>query len=563
MNDNALVVRFFDRSTLAELPDPAQIGRRIVVERCDGSFPGGFGTASLRVACDPTMPMPFGDNDMVRVFNGPRIVWEGMVGSTGYWFSRNERGVRISCTGLWGHILARRGIDKPWADNTLAQSRWYEPGTAYSGNDQTLKQIETVDRLNGRLRFTPKAVAFTNQWYARLRASAPTGQTWKRFKGSYDMQEAAQAWELTVFNETSAANDLNVTASGTGTFDVTLGLPTQNLFVLFRAGANQTPPSDGTIYGQVDDAISGATALMLYTELGNINAYEVFRDIRAMVPELSADESLISSSLTVSVEPFVTRGREAYSAILERIAGFGTSSYGSIAYGVRDSSWSNDGKPILFASPWPDISADYEWEVSVNDATAEDGFEIVRDTDSIVNWVSVTFQDPANKTVTLTPDDDANLKDTASIARYGERQLTTPLNLGRVGQTAAVQYARSYLARSKDPKVYVSGPLVYRGYIPGKNGTRIPAAHAPSEVTAGVRARIINFATDTLGIAGAGLTMVVSNAEYSDENGGEVRISFGIPDDLAVMLARIPVLQVATQAGNDQNVSAVGSVVSG
>jgi len=556
---NRLYARFYDRATLDPLPDPARIGGMVSVEGFDASYPGGFGSATLSTVCDPTMPMPFSEGDFVRVYNGARIVYEGFVASVGFWFSRESKGVRLRCTGFWGWVMARRTKEKRWADSRMTADVWVEPPTAYSGNDQTLKQIVTVDRIDGRLRFTPKNEAFTNQWYGRLLYTMPTGETIKRIKGSRDMQEAAQAWELTAFNITTAANEFNITASGTGTYDVTLATPSQSLMIFFRAAANQTPPSDGTIYGQVDDAISGATPFMVYSETGNINAYEVFRDVRAMVSELSADESQISSALTVSVEPFITQGREALAGILARIAGYGTTAYGPIGYGVRDSSQSNDGKPILFAEAYPDISTGYEWEININDRQIDDTAEIVEDASGIANWIAVTYSDDIGNTQTVTPDDDSTLKDTTSIVKYGERHLPYPLNLGSVGRTAAIAYGRKYLSKSKDKQVYVSGSITYKGWVIGKGGVRIPAANAVADVTMGVRAKVVNWVADTLDIAGAGLTAVVSSAQYSDRDGGSIRITFGHPDDLAAYLARIPTIKATPNAAGANKDAPFGS----
>lgn len=531
MNWNTITARFFNWSTRVERADPAGDGQRIQVERMGTIYPGGFGACSLVIQRDPVRPLPFRGGDLVRLYNGPRMVWEGFVTGSAHFVGDNSHGVRVQAVGGWGWLLATRSIDKRWADNRMTNEAWYEDPTAYSPNDQTLSQIETIDRVDGRLRFTPKNVAFTNQWYHRLRYSMPTGQTVKRFKLSYDMQEAAQAWSLELFNEQSVAAVWTVTASATGTRDDTLVTPTQHMFILFRSAAGQTPATDGTIYGQVDDAISGATGFMVYSETGNINAYEVFKDVAALVSELSTDTSAIDASLTVSVEPFITNGREAYSSILARIAGYGTSSYGAIGYGIRGSDQASDRKPMLFAEPWPALT-DYEYEISMRNV--QGGLSVVRDFAGIANWITVQYEDALGVTHIVTPDDDANLKDTASITAYGERHLSRPLSLGQIGETAAKQYARRYLASSKDPQVYVSGSIRLAGYVPGKNGTKVPAAN----VVAGERAKIVDFISDVINVAGAGLTAVITFAEYSDENGGTVSLSFGVPDNLAIMLAR-------------------------
>jgi len=538
-NENGIVAKFYDRSTMAQLPDPSQIGRYIAVEDYDGANPGGFGSASLRVTCDATAALPFGESDFIKLFNGERVVWEGEIGRISHWFSAQGQGVRLMCTGPWGRWMSRT-IEKRWADNRMTDDVWYEPATAFDGNDKTLSQVMQIDRVSGRIRFTPKNEAFAVNQYHRAEYAMPTGQTVKRVKCSYNMQEAAQAWVLGIYNTTAGAAIWSVSASGAGTRDDTLGTPSNKIWLYLQSGAAQTPTSDGVYYGQVDSAISGATAFMVYSETGNINCYEVFKDVAALVPELSTDYSLLDSTLSVSIEPFITKGREELASILARIAAFGTSTYGGISYGIRDSSQSTDGKPILFCEPTPPLT-DYEWEINISDRRIGDTLEIVRDADSVVNWVVVEYEDALGKRYTITPDDDATLKDTDSIAKHGERHGQV-LRLGQVGQTPALQYARSYLAKMKDTQVYVSGSITYRGSIPGKNGASTPASEAVVEVLHGVRARVSNFVTDVLDIAGAGLTALVSSATYSDVNGGEVRLTFGVPDDLATLLARMPIV---------------------
>lgn len=539
MNDNALTARFFDRSALSENPDPAKIGRTITVENLDGSYPGGFGAASLKIACDPTMPMPFLDGDFVKVFNGVRIVYEGYIASVGHWYQRNAAGVTLKCLGAWGWLMAKNGVNKPWADDRITQDAWRdELPTGYS---DTNRDRFTTDRTN-RLRIDTKAAALAVNDGRSMTYSMPPGQTIKRVKSSYNYQEGALNMGFRLFNVASATNVYNLTASGSGTRDDTLGTPSQHVFITLYSSAVQTGLADGSIFGQIDNAVSGATALMVYSETGSINCYEVFKDVRAMVSDLSADESMLDSTLTVTVEPFITQGREAYASILSRIAGIGSSSSGSIAYGIRTTADSTDGKPILFCEPYRDLT-DYEWEINVADKQINDDIEIVRDLEAVVNWVSVTYRDAAGIDQTVTPDDDATLKDTDSIAKYGQRELQNPLNVGQIGRTAAIAYGKRYLAMKKDVQVYVSGFITYSGWVPGKNGTRIPAADAVADVITGVRAKVTNFVSDVLDISGAGLTAYVTNAEYTDMGGGQVRLSFGYSDDLSAILAQIPQVQ--------------------
>lgn len=529
MNDNALTARFVSRATLAVLHDSDLDGRRVRVERFGSIYPGGASVCSLTIERDPLRPLPFAGADIVQLFNGPRMVWEGNITSIGAYVGDASQGVRVNSIGHWGWLMGRT-IDKRWADNRLTEDAWAD--SLPTGYSDTNRDKFTVDRT-ARLRIETKAATMAVSDGHSLTYSQPTGQTTKRVKLSYNFQEGAQNYGWRLFNVTAANNIWNLTASGAGTRDDTPATPSQHIFLTLYSGAVQAAVADGTLFGQIDDAVSGATALMVYSETGNINCLEIFKDVRAMVPELSSDETAIDTSLTVSIEPFITIGQEAYSSILARIAGYGTSSYGAIGYGIKDSSQSSDGKPILFAEPWP-VLTDYEYEISLSAPNLTGGLNVVRDYGAIANWLVVTYQDLQGVSRVLTPDDDANLKDDDSISRFGKRQLSQPLSLGQLSQTAAVQYCRRYLAAAKDPQVYVSGAIRLAGYVNGKSGSRVPTSH----VQAGQRAKIVDFVSDVIDVAGAGLTAVITFAEYTDDNGGTVSLSFGVPDNLAIMLAR-------------------------
>lgn len=518
---NSITARFYDISDV-EILDSSGDGHRVRIENADTAYSGGFGTATLVLGRDPMRPLPIARAGKIKLFNGPTMIWAGHLSQDGRYVSENGSGVRLTATGMWGHILSRRVIDKRWADDRL--SEWMAPYSAYSGNDQSLTEIMQVD-TNGRARFTPKAVAFSNQWYGRRLYSMPIGQTVKRITLSYDMQEAAQAWQLEMFNETSVANVWSVAASGASTRDDTLATPSRNVFVLFRSGAAQTPPSDGTVYGQISN-------VMVYSETGNINAYEIFRDVRAMVPELSSNERDISATLTRAIEPFYTVGPETLASVLDRAAAHGTPSNGSIAYGCRDV---GGGAIGLFAEPYPNTD-DWEIEVNLHDPNVTGHVEIVRDVEGVVNWVPLTYTGYDGRQYTITPDDYALLKDDASIAAYGKR--TPPggvLRLGAMSAAYAIEPGLVLLAKFKDPQITVSGPITLTGYAMTRTGAKVPVANLLHAAQYGLRVRIVNFIGDT----GAGLTAVVSHAAYSDAGGGQISLSFGVPDSLPIVIARL------------------------
>lgn len=544
MLKNSITLKLFDIYG-AYASYTAKLASRARGIRFGSIYPGGYSSISFFIPCDISTPLEISEGSKLIAFNWGVEVWHGFITSISFVLSSNgETGLQILGSGGFGYVLGSQRIDKRWADSRIDASVWVEPDTAYSGNDQTLKQIQSVDRLNGsRIRLTPKAVAFSNQWYHRLRYSQPTGQTTKRISLSYDMQESGQVWTLELFNEASAANVWTLSSSGTGTRDDTLATPSQHVFILFRSGAAQTPATDGTIYGQIDSAISGATSLMVYSETGSINAYEVAKDLVGLLSQLSSNTDRISSALNVSVEPFFTEGKEAAASILQRICSFGDASYQPIGYAVWGSQETGDDKPQLVVEAFPSIST-YDLLIDAGDPRLSSPVSIVRDVNSVVNYVSVRYLDSLGRPKIVTPDDDSTLRDDTSISLYGRREADSDLSVGTSTQALAIRAGRAYLARNKDPRAYVSGPIVVRESMRSADGGETPV----SEIKAGQRVKLVNISEDVFRQTDAGATFVITETEYDDDTQSAI-ISCGVPDDLSSFIAALSLVPVKNTGG--------------
>ena len=114
---------------------------------------------------------------------------------------------------------------------------------------------------------------------------------------------------------------------------------------------------------------------------------------------------------------------------------------------------------------------------------------------------------------------------------YGEQHLV--LDAGTASQATALNYARRVLAANKDAKYRVTAPIVVKGTIRTASGPEIPVCR----VLAGQRVRIENFLGDVVGVSGAGLTSLITGTSYDPSN-ETVRLTLGVPDHLAVYLAR-------------------------
>lgn len=524
---NALTIAIYSRNSTTAIADSAQDLLLAEGLRFTQIFPGGlFGECSFFVPRDPTDAWPFEGGQRLVVRNGLTVVYEGVITNVSYEFGQGARqGRGIQAAGAWAEVLGKRGWNKPWATNDISEKTWGVRN--FGAIDQG-----TFRRDNGILKFVPKGVAFALNENFQLQLIAPTGETWKRAKLSYDMQEGAQAWKFALYNNATAADVWSVTASGTGTRDDTFGTPTSILYLYFQSAAAQTPVEDATYYGQIDNAISGANALMFYTETGSINAQEITKDIRAKVTDLNSDETNIGA-LTLALEPFVTNGWEKMNSILQRAVSYGDASFNSWYARLLESdrAATPDGKPVLEVSQYAALT-DYDYEVRVGDPNVEGDFKINKDSAGVYNWIVVKYQDENGREVYVTPDDDANLKDTTSVTAYGQREYV--IDAGQATATTAKNWARRFLAANKDAKFYVSGPINVKGYIKGKAGNYVPAAN----IRAGQRVKIVNFLTDEVGVSGAGLTFHITQLTYEDA-AQTAQLSTGVPDDLAVFLARL------------------------
>lgn len=546
MNYNRLKIEIFDAYDDALVVDVGNELRLAMGLKFGTIYPGGlYSTCSFFIPRDATAGWQFQGGQRLVIRNGLTIVWEGAIADDGPDFgSGADQGKRINGLGYWGWLLGFRGVKKSWADVRVDEGAWVlQTGTTGDGEDQV-----TLDRLN-RICFTPKAVAWANGDYAAVRYAMGPGQTVKRLVYSYDFAEPAGTWEISAWRSTDGSAFTQMTAGsgetyGTGTttvitataggvVDVTLATPSRYIELRYYSRAAQTPVADGTFHGEF-------SSLTVYSETGSINGQEVAKDIRAMVSELNSDETRIGA-LTLSLVPLSILRYTMFTEWLTHITSFGDASFNPWAAFVDHSETATtpDGKPVLVLEQYPALT-DYDYAIRLDEENLTPTFSILKNYVDVHNWIVVEYIDLLGRSVKITPDDNANLKDDTSIAMpWGRREFV--LSVGDVSSTVAVNLGRRYLAAHKDPQFYVSGPVQVTGAIRGKNGNIIPA----SEVKSGMRLRIEDFISDEASVAGAGLTFLITQTDY-DDTSETVSISTGTPDHLPTMLAQI----AAFGAGN-------------
>lgn len=435
------------------------------------------------------------------------------------------------------------GTTKNAVVSTLSAAYWVgNPSggsfTAIAITDGTATGGKTLAQ-NGNITFTmpgdwgDTALADTNKtrkYYLRLAVSV-------NLTASVNINEITfgetQDWYIVLYNNNLTAEiaATKVSATGTGSIDNTLATPSQSVQLLLRSNVQQTPFGNGSIHGEF-------SSIIVYEDANTITANEVVTDWVSFLSatyNLSADTRQIAAN-TFSVEPWVTGNSVDYetaAAGLSRVAALGDASASPMAAYLLDSESTPTptGKPVLAYQPQPALT-DYDYVVTLGEGTLQ-SLSIAQT--PIYNDIIVTYTDANGVTQWVTSADNSNLTDATSVAAYGTRQAVLQSGNSTLKASAvAVNLGRRYLAANKDPHFYVNGSIPVTGFILGKYGNPVPT----SEVLAGKRLKIANFLNDEVGASGAGLTFIISHTAYDDAS-ETVSIDCGVPDNLAIILARI------------------------
>lgn len=514
MNYNALSIEAYTSST-NRLPDPGGELTRAEGIRYRTGYPGGlFLDASFFVPRNILRWWGIQGAQRIVIRNGLKLAYEGWITNLGSILDGTAQGMRVTAVGGWGRYLMNRYVRKVWSDQRYTDPPWVW-GPLASGAEKC-----TFDRYS-RLRFTPKNVAWSNGEAAAVRYDMPAGETIKRILFDYNLQDGGQAWELRLRDNTGGVDLWSVTSSGSGSaVSVTLATPRQSVSLQFYARADQTPPADGTVYGEISN-------VTVYSHTGTVDVSGVAQSCLSYLPDLNSTTDYINSN-GYWISPFMTGGGDSYepwSDVLTRAAAFGDANYDRWAVQMLESELvgTPNGKPILAVSKFP-VLTNYDYAISLDDENLIAPVEIGQNFDSIRNFIIVSYRDGDGKTQWISPEDDTTLKDTDSINTYGQRDLS--LNLGHISSSMAINAGRRALAARKDPQYQLSAPIQVKNYIRTRGGGRIPA----SEIRAGKRLRVENFLQD---LSGTGLTFILSQSDYDDDR-QICSVQTGIPDDLVM-----------------------------
>ncbi|NJN55858.1 MAG: hypothetical protein HC804_14610 [Anaerolineae bacterium] len=256
---------------------------------------------------------------------------------------------------------------------------------------------------------------------------------------------------------------------------------------------------------------------------------------------LAADNVLNSTEVYLNdagnplpLEPFFTIGSGELGFYFEPATAFGDDDQNEWRVHVRPSedAPTPNGRPVLALSQF-DALTTVSYRVAVEELEAP--VELIQDFGTLVNWVTVQYQNELGRAVFITPDNSPTLKDDTSIAAWGEFHLERPLNIGAAADVTATELGARYLAAHKDPKFIVSGPLRVKGFIRGANNEPIPV----SRIKAGGNIQIEDFLDDIAQVSGAGMTFRISRVAYNDATETAEIYTGLVPDAIEILLAQM------------------------
>ncbi len=514
---NNLVLEAYPAGSTTRVADPDNALARAQALSFDTFYPGGlFGPMQFFVQRDVSRSWFLGQGQRLIIRNGSPVVWEGAIVHPGYLANPQQMGRQVNGDGYWGQTLGLRGWRRPWADQRLTPDVWVEQTGA------TAAQKTTLNRQS-QIKFVPKAVPVVNGDLAAVRFTAPTGMTVQRVKWTWTM--AGTNINAALYNVGTAANEVLINAVGGPTArDDTLGTPSQSVELRWITTASRTPAGDGS------EHVTFTSVTIYCGGTANVTATQVVTDwISRLAGAVTSDQSRIGSN-TLALEPWLTGltscDYEMAAANLARVASLGDASFNAWACYLTEAE-NNSAVPVLNYAQQPALSA-YDYAIRLTDQTLN---SLGLNETDIFNYLIVSYRDQNGSINWVTPDDDAALKDAASITAWGQNEKILTGNFTSLA--AAKNYAKRFLSSNKDRHFYASQPIPIKGFITSPTGN-VPA----SLIRAGKRVKIISNISDEIGIVGAGLTFMISRTHYDDPS-ETCQISCGLPDNLAVMIARL------------------------
>jgi hypothetical protein len=466
-------------------------------------WPKGYATANFRLRrCDIFAGFEVRESYGVVIRDGVRIVWQGRLEGIKQVVSGGDEYLDCRAVG-WYVVLQEHLIRKRWLDTApFANSTWPSDYV----RDDTQLEFVTQKRDNWlHVRASAQDLARTDgETYRELyEAYAEIDEVYYAYRG-----RTGESMSIDIYNVDQAAaenNKITVTstpggASGTKTVTLAQGATTSIYFMVIIEAADTYDQND---YMQITDAVVYANYDSAHSAYGS-EAYttgELIEDVLLLVDNATSVLSTDYSQLTdpgYAVDAFTIEKHSRAGDVIQRLIDYGDTSYNTYGLSVWDRTGASDALPRVEVKQFD--TSDYDYIVDINDQQIAT-FQRERDGSQLYNYIIVEYIDDDGITRTRTPDDNANLKNTASIATDYRREKV--LSIGKASTDDADNLGRQYLQYHAERRFV--GSIALSGDVRTKSGLLVPACW----VRAGDRLKIANLDT----------TILLRHVSYDAETG--------------------------------------------
>jgi hypothetical protein len=405
----------------------------------------------------------------VIVQDGLRVVWQGRIEGITPTTSGGDEFLDCRAVGPYVYLQER-----------LIRKRWLDP-------DVLIHAAVPSARLNDLEQNEFGVEKRANEMIIRASIAADISRdSGEHYRQDYTMWanidyvafsyagRCGENFGLRVYNSTGATSEINVqitnSAGQTGSTSATLTSTTDTIQI--RGQINSTDVYDQNDWGKFYNFRALAKYHSSHSAYGS-EAYtlsELVEDVLWLVDDIGTQISndvdgiaTIATTLNAfTVEEFTPAG-----VVIDRLASYSDSSNNTYLAYVWDREGTSDSLPKFELSAW-DIS-DYEYIIDIDspDVTAASN---EKDGRQLYNWVAVQYVDEQGRKQERTPDDNANLRDSISIAR--EYQRMEVLKIGKATSTDADNIGERFIEWHKNRKW--RGSITLSGDVLTKAGGRVP-----------------------------------------------------------------------------------------
>ncbi len=454
---------------------------RAMVEQFVTEAPGGFADCQITIRRrKPFLNWDIRAGQQVRIYNGLTPVYEGDIEDI---VEQPDGSARLEVFGRqW--MLDQRLLRKIWVD-TSPYGRLINKADTSDDSAVKFQVARGDDYLRANFRgVDTRGSALASDFVHQERYWTVGAGNIRRIE--FDLKiRTGEGGKVNIFNVAAGSLEASIVGSG----DTTVSGDTNVDNGLTDAIDLKLGPSNNEAEYTKDDWIS-LVDLTVYFHFhpghssygfspGSLTAKKYIEDILRETDLLGNEVSSDLGGITdpgLEIKPFGGYQTLTARQHITKALRFGDGGGGIYFYYVWSSAESNDGRPLFTVQKRIVSSAKYI--IDGNDQNVQLNYRWTLD--SLANYISVEFEDDDGQKKRRTPNDNAALKNTVSIASYFRRDKN--LDIGAGTASSADDAGKTYLAQYGDRRLKGSADVA--GMIRLANGGVQPVCRVRAGETA-------------------------------------------------------------------------------